>query len=251
MLEVGTHAEVFRGLGLREPILSLNVVLLTLTGGECRAEERHRGGVAPVACDAHGAKISLKAVFLLSVEIDFERFHVFERAEGRLAALRLEGIVVVRDVADDVETPQLVGTPVEIGLIVEEVRFVLAVGLHRTEEILCRLIAQSVGPREVLTAQSHIGTGTKQRCRSRGLGMLGLAIGDVESRRHLVAVLCLEATCGEVDTLHHVGVDDRESFLLSAAYKKGPEDLHIIYIYRILVKGSATNIVLRRQFRVR
>ena len=83
-----------------------------------------------MACDAHGAKISLEAVFLLSVEIDFKRFHVFERAEGRFAALWLKRIVVVRDVADDVETPQLVGTPVEIGLIVEEVRFVLAVGLH-------------------------------------------------------------------------------------------------------------------------
>ena len=162
VLEVGAHAEVLGCLSLREPVLPLYVVLLTLTGGECRAEERHRGGVAPVACDAHRAEISPEAVLLLTVEIDFERLHVLERAEGSLAALRLESIMVVRDVADDVKAPQLVGPPVEVGLVVEEVWFVLTVGLHRTEEILCRFIAQSVGPREVLTAQSHVSTGTEQ-----------------------------------------------------------------------------------------
>ena len=135
-----------------------------------------------MARDAHRAEISPEAVLLLTVEIDFERLHVFERAEGSLAALGLESIVVVRDVADDVEAPQLVGPPVEIGLVVEEVWFVLTVGLHRAEEILRSLVAQAVGPREVLTAESHISTGPEQRCRHRGLGTLGLAIGDVESR---------------------------------------------------------------------
>ena len=80
--------------------------------------------------------------------------------------------------------------------------------------------------------------------------MLGLAIGDVESRRHLVAVLCLEAARGEVDTFHHVWINNRESFLLSATYEERTEHLHIIYIYRVLVKGTAAHIVLRRQFRV-
>ena len=80
--------------------------------------------------------------------------------------------------------------------------------------------------------------------------MLGLAIGDVESRRHLVAVLSLKATSGETDALHHVGIDDRESFLLSAADEERAVDLHIVYIYRVLIKGPATHIVLRRQFRV-
>lgn len=80
--------------------------------------------------------------------------------------------------------------------------------------------------------------------------MLGLAIGDVESRRHLVAVLSLKATSGETDTLHHVGIDDRESFLLSAADEERAVDLHIVYIYRVLIKGTTTHIVLRRQFRV-
>ena len=105
MLEVGTHTEVFRRLGLCKPILSLYIILLSLAGSESRSEKRHRCRVAPVARDANGAEICLKSVFLLSVEIYFKRLYILKRAKGSLSALGLEGIVVVRDIANDVEAP--------------------------------------------------------------------------------------------------------------------------------------------------
>ena len=146
-----------------------------------------------MACDAHGAEEGAEEVFLLSVEVDAEGPHVFLRSELGLAVLGCEVVVVVGDVADEVDGPPLVGFEAEVGLVVEEVGLVLALGLERPEEILGGLVAYAVGPCKLLVGEAHVGAGPEERCRHVGLEPLGAPVGDVECRRHLVAILRREA----------------------------------------------------------
>ena len=74
-----------------------------------------------------------------------------------------------------------------------------------------------------------------------------MPIGDIECRRHFVAVFRFKSTCRETNLLHHVRIDDRETFLLPAAYKHGAIDFHLIDIYQILIERSTSYIILARK----
>ena len=130
MLKVGAHTEVLRGFRLVEPVLSLDVVLLLLLGVEGATEERNVRLVGDVAGDAQGAEVGEEAVFLVTIEIDTETLHVLLCSEGRLTVFRREVVMVVRDVADEIYLPSLVGRITQIGLIIQEVWlvFTLCVG---------------------------------------------------------------------------------------------------------------------------
>lgn len=73
----------------------------------------------------------------------------------------------------------------------------------------------------------------------------GLAIGDVEHRRHAVAVLGGESACGESDGAYHIGIDDGEAFLLAGGNELRSIDFNTVDVHRVLVKGAAAYAILR------
>ena len=165
--------------------------------------------------------------------------------------------MIVGNVSDKVDAPFRVGLIAQIGLVVNKRRLVFAFGLKRTEQIAVGLVAQTVEPRQFLRAQSDVTARTQQAERdvSLGHGLLSkagtqLLVGDVECRRHLVAILRFVAASRESDALHHVGIDDGKTFLLTAPDKERAEHFNIINIDRVLVEGTASDIILRRQFGV-
>ena len=222
VLHIGAHTEVLTGFCLCEPVLSLNVVGFLLLGIEGRRDEREVGVLGQVSGDVERAKEGAEQVALPTVEIDAEGLHVLHRAKLGLAVFGLEVVVVVRNVADEVDGPALVGLPGQVGLVVEEVRIVFALGLQRAQQVAVGLVAQSVAPCQAFLPWP----GPCRRFRRAGLPrcclpvLRGAVVFDVKGRRHLVAVFCFETARREAHTLHHVGVDDGESFLLSAAHEE-------------------------------
>ena len=215
MLEEGTHTEVLAGLGLCEPVLPLYVVFLLFSRVECRRDERERRAVGQVMGDAEGTEERAEKVFFLSIEIDAERFDVLHGTEAGFPIFGFKVIVIVGNVSDKVDAPFRVGLITQIGLVVNKRRLVFAFGLKRTEQIAVGLVAQTVEPRQFLRAQSDVTARTQQAERdvSLGHGLLAqagtqLLVGDVECRRHLVAILRFVAASGEPDTLYHIGIDD-------------------------------------------
>ena len=251
VLHVRAHAEVLRCLRLRQPVLSLDVVALLLFCPESRSEERDaRLVVLEFMRYGHGTEIGAEEVLLLTVEINAETAHVLERSEPCLAVLGFEIIVVLRYVSDEVDLPVCLWPPAEICLIVKEIRPVLTLRLQRSEQIAVRLVAQSVRPGELFCCQSQIAAGSEERGCDAPFGLLWPFVCDVECRAHLVAVFGLEAAGRESNLVYHIGVDDAQSLLLSAAYEERPEHLYIVDIHRVFVERSATDVVLARQLRV-
>ena len=117
-------------------------------------------------------------------------------------------------------------------------------GLQRAQKVAVGLVTQTVGPRQLLAGYAYIAARTQQTGRGAGLEFLHALVGDVKGRRHLVAVLGLVTARGETDLLHHVGIDHRKTFLLTAADQEGTEHLNIIYIYAVLVETAAADVVL-------
>ena len=158
--------------------------------------------------------------------------------------------MVLRNIADEVELPPLRRLPGQIGLIVEEVGFILTVGLQRSQHVAVGLIAEAVGPRELLRRKTDVGTGAKERSRHLGLRARRSLVGDVERRRHLVAIFGLEATRGESHRGHHIGIDDGEALLLSTAHKEGTIDLHVVDIDGVFVERTTAHVILGGQLRM-
>ena len=250
MFHIGAHAEVLVGFGLVEPILPLDVIAFLLVGVECRGDERELGLVVELVGDVERSEEGGEHILLPTVEIHLERLDALHGAKLGFAVFGIEVVAAVRDVADEGDVPPLGGAVGEECLVVEEFGVILAVGVEGGEHTLVGLVAQAVAPAELLVAEAHIGTCPEQTGRCLGLEALGPLVGDVECRRHLVAVDGLETARGEADRLHHVGVDDRQAFLLSAAHQEGAIHLHIVDIHAVLVETSATHVVLRRQFAV-
>ena len=69
-------------------------------------------------------------------------------------------------------------------------------------------------------------------------------VADIQHRRHLVAILGIEATRREIHALHHVGVHKTQSLLLSAADEQWAVYLYAIDIHRVLIKTTSAHIVL-------
>ena len=74
---------------------------------------------------------------------------------------------------------------------------------------------------------------------------LGLAVGDVQHRRHAVAIGGAETARREIDLSHHVGVDDTHTLLLTRADELRTIDLDAVDIDAVLVVGTAAHHILR------
>ena len=155
-----------------------------------------------------------------------------------------EVVVILRDVADEVKCPSAVGLITEVGLVVEEVGAVFTFCLKRAEKVAVGLVAYAVAPSQRLGLETHISARAEQACRYVGLKFLRPFVSDVESRRHLVTILGFESSGRKTDFLYHVGVDDRESFLLTAPYEEWAVYLHIVDIDTVLIETSTTYVVL-------
>ena len=108
--------------------------------------------------DAQRAEEGSEDVALLSVEVHLEGAHVLHGAKRGLAVAGLEVVVVLGDVADEVDGPALVGTERDVGLIVEEIGAVFSFRLQRPQEIAVGLIAQAVAHGKFLVAITQKGT---------------------------------------------------------------------------------------------
>ena len=146
MFKIGSYTQVLRGLGLVEPVLSLDIIFLLFLGIEGTTQQRDAGVVGDVACDAEGSEVGEEAVFFLSVKEHLEALHVLHRSESGLAVGWLEVVMIIRDVADEVQFPALVGLIAQICLVVEIVWLILALGLHGAQEIGGGLVSYAVEP---------------------------------------------------------------------------------------------------------
>ena len=116
----------------------------------------------------------------MSVEVDLKRLYVLHRTKVGFAVFGREVVVVVRYVAHELDVPTLVGRIRKISLVVDERRLILALGVHRTQQILRRLVAQAVAPRELLVAHAHESACSEHTCRGRRFETLRTAVFDVE-----------------------------------------------------------------------
>ena len=144
MFHVGTYAQLLLCLCVVQPVLSLNVVRLLFFGVENRIQQTDLAVLAEVACQSGCGEERAENVALFSVEVHLKGSYVLHRTKRGLAVRGLEVVVVLRDVADNIQRPPLVGLVGDVGLIVQEVRSVFAFSLQRAQQIACRLIAQSM-----------------------------------------------------------------------------------------------------------
>ena len=208
MLHISAHAEIVGRNGIFEPVFAADVVGFLFARGERRALQGEEGFRVEMMRERGRAEERSESVLLLAVEIDLERFGIFHRAELRFALLGHEVVAVVTNVAEHVERPPLVGPPREERLPVDKVRAVFGICVERAEQVARGLVAQRRHKAHVLIAPAHVAAGSERGSLHRGLKLLRTLVGDVQDRRHFVAVACLEAAGGEVDAFHHVGVDD-------------------------------------------
>ena len=245
VLHIGANTELLAGVGVVEPVLSLDVVGLALLGGEGGGADGEGAAAAELACQRQGTEHGAEEVLLLAVEIDAEALDILHGAEVGLAVLGLEAVFVVRDIADRVQAPLVCGLPREVGLVVDEGGVVLAIGLQGAEEIAVGLEAEALREGDLAHAEAVIDAGAEEAGADTALVALWAFVGDIEDGRHAVAVLGLEAAGGELYALHHIGVDDGESLLLAAADEHGAVDLDAVDIDAVLIEGAAADVVLR------
>ena len=129
VLKIGAHAQVFAGFGLRQPVLSLQVVGFLLFCVKGRPYERERCVFRKMACDVYRAKEGAKHIFLLAIKVNFKRFYVLHCSEAGFAVRGHKGVVVIRYVAHEGKAPALVGFIGKVGLIIDKARAILACGL--------------------------------------------------------------------------------------------------------------------------
>ena len=247
MGHVGGHVELCLLQGVVQPVLSLYVVglaLLRVEGAERGCQPR---ALSRAALELQRAVEGAEEVLFVSVEVHLEFVRLVHRAELRLAVFRREAVFVVGDVADHADLPGFAQLPVEVHLVVYESGRVFTLRVERSEQIFGGLVAESVLEAEAPVAVTEIGRCAEHGDLSAALPSEGLLIGDVEHRRHLVAVARLEAAGREVHALHHVGVDHREAFLLAAVDEQRAIDFHAVDIDAVLVEGAAAHVVLRRE----
>ena len=254
MFEIGTYTQVFWGFGLIEPILTLNVIFLLFLGVESAAQKRETCVGGKLAGNAECTEVGEEAVFFLTVKIYSEALYVFHCSELRFSVFRFEVVVIIRDVAYEVKLPAFVGLVTQICLIVQIVWLVFAFGFHRTEQVRGGFVAHAIEPWKFLGSQTDVCVSTQQTGSQTAFNHRLLAfcfqgfVGDVESRTHLVSVFGSISSGWETDFIYHIRVDDGEAFLLSAANQEWAENFYVVDVYGVLIKGTATYIILRREF---
>ena len=251
MLPVSSYTKLFLSRSLVEPVLTLDVECFLLLGGVRRQLECQIGVGIEVACQRGSSEEGAEKVFFLTVEIYFEGLGIFQRAKFCFTAFRLKIVLVVRYVTQHIQRPPCVGPPRKIGLIIKEGRVVFSVRVGRSHQVARGFVAQGGHQAHPFVAPAHIGSGSQHGGLRRGFEGFGTLVGDVEHRRHLVAITSLEAAGRKADALHHVGVDDGKSFLLSGTNQHGAVNFYAVEVHTVLVERAAAHVVLRRQLVVR
>ncbi len=85
---------------------------------------------------------------------------------------------------------------------------------------------------------------THETCRQRTLKGLGHTVGDVEHRRHLVAILGRIAAGRKSDSSYKVRIDNTQSLLLARRHQLRTVNLDTVYIHGIFIIGAASNGIL-------
>ena len=102
----------------------------------------------------------------------------------------------------------------------------------------------------MLVAYAHKGAGPQQRHWCRCLEAFWSTISNVEGRRHLVAIFGFIATCWKAYLVYHVGIDNREAFLLATSHQEGSIHFYIVYVNAVFIKRAAAHVILWWQFAV-
>ena len=232
------------GSGFVEPIFARDVVCHEFVGEVSRCKEREIARFVVPVIEGEGAEIGLEFVFFLSVEIHGELLGIVGCAETGAAVLGGETVVVHRDIAEESHLHLLAKAQVEVGLIVEILRVIFPLGLEGAEQRTVALVANAMELREVAGVLSKRGVHPLERQCQCPLVFLRLAIGDVEHRRHSVAIFGIESACREVYRAYHIRVDNAQPLLLSAA-----DELRAIYFYSVdihavfVIRASAHHIL--------
>ena len=228
-----------------QPVFAADVKGLTflcLEGGEL---EREFVLLVEVMSERGSPEESMELVFLHSIEIDVELFNILRRTETCVAVGRCEVVVVQRNHTHEVKGPPLVRTPGYVGLVIQVLRFVFTFGVECVQKIGSRLVAHAMKHGELVCPVPSIGTGTQQAGSDGSFETFDLLILNVKHAGHLLAVFCLETASRETYTLHKVGVDDAETFLLSGTDEQRTIDFDAIDIDGVFVERTTTDIVLR------
>ena len=93
-----------------------------------------------------------------------------------------------------------------------------------------------------------MGISTEQTCHYRCAEFCWFLVLNIKYRWHFVTILCFESTSREQNGWYHVGIYETKSLLLSRTDKLRTVNLYIVHEDKILVKVTATHIVLRTKF---
>ena len=246
MLVIFAHAQLLAS--LVQPVLAVDVIGHQLVGAVARALQRQAGAlVVEQIGHGTGAEVGLELVLLVAVKIDGELPHDLAGTEAGLAVHGGEAVIVDAHVAQQRDAQLGTGLEHKTRLVVEVLRVILALALQRTHQRRVALVAHAVHLRVVARAVAqHQAAALQARCKGALKG-LRLAVGDVQHRRHAVAVGSAEAAGREIDLAHHVGVDDTHTLLLARADELRTIDLDAVDIDAVLVVGAAAHHVLRTQ----
>ncbi len=196
-----------------------------------------------------GGEIVEFLAFELGVELQGE----VDEPEGGAARARHKAIDAAVVVDQQAELP--VGTEVvgEPALDVGKVGRVFAGHVERAEQVARGLVSGAdevaeVAPRVAQRlAAFEVGRAAQQRAADRGAEGGGPLVGDVEHRRHLVAVPGLEAARREGQALDEVEVGEGQPFLLARADELGSVDLEAVDVHEVFVVVAAPHVVLAAQ----
>ena len=250
VLVVFAHAEfatvaVGGTASLVEPVFAMNVVSHQFVGLVSRADERETVTLVGLEVERHGPEESLELVVFLTVEIHEEGFGVGRCAETCLAVLGNEFVVVERHVAEKRHLELIGGFQHNVGLIVEILWVVFALGVGAAEKRGIALVTHTMEHGKLFSGSAERQTSALHTCGKCALKCLWFLVGDIEYRRHFVAVFGVETTCAERHRAHHIGVDDAEALLLARTHQLWAMHLYAVDIHAVLVVATATHHVLR------
>ena len=162
MFHIGGYAEINIAFHLIQPILADDVVGLAFVGVIGRGVEAERAARVGRVTEVVRAEERLETVLLFAGKIDIQVVYFGQRAERGAAVVWDEVVLVLRDVADESHAPACRGTPMEVGLVVNKGRVVLAVCVERAKQVFAGFITDAVRQAKTSVPIAHVGVGAEQ-----------------------------------------------------------------------------------------
>ena len=217
---------------------------LSFVGIEAAEVEADLHFVVYLSFCTQGGEGGKELIFLLTFVIDIEAFCILS-SEGLTQRIRREAVVIHAHVPQERHLPRGGKFPCDEGLIIKEGRLVITRRSQSSEHVFAGLVTYAVHLAVGAVSVSDIdlcAQETRAQTRFEGLRTF---VGDIQHGGHLVAVLRAVTACRERDILHHLRIDETESFLLSGADEQRPAHFDTVHIDRVLVKRTAADVVLR------